>query len=42
MAAALKSKYKGEVEVHMVSREEYPLELHLGKEIGGMVLEQHE
>jgi len=42
MAAALKSKFKGKVEIHMVSREDYPLELHLGKEIGEMLLNQHE
>ena len=40
-AAALKSKFKGKVDVHIVSREQYPLELALGKQIGEMLYNQH-
>ena len=41
MAAALKTKFKGNTDIHMVSLEEFPLELHLGKEIGEWLLDQH-
>jgi NADPH-dependent 2,4-dienoyl-CoA reductase/sulfur reductase-like enzyme len=41
-ASSLKLKYKEDLNVHMISSDEFPLERAFGKEIGALVKSEHE
>lgn len=41
-ASSLKLKYKDDLNVHMISSDEFPLQRVFGKEIGALVKSEHE